>query len=230
MSHCQPVRLVLFDIDGTLIQSGGAGEKAFAWVGEAEFGISNGTTGLFFAGRTDPAIVRDFFVQHGIPTTSANFQRFFARYVFYLDHLLGQLDGCVLPRVEEWLAGLGALPQRPLVGLLTGNILLGARLKLGHYGLWDHFRLGAFGDDHENRNELAAIALERGRGWLGKALAGSEVLVIGDTPKDIECARAIGARCLAVATGRYSVAELEREDPNWAVEDLSKLSPHEACG
>src|SRR6185436_15360643 len=158
----KPVRLVLFDIDGTLIQSGGAGEKAFARVTEAEFGIPNGTAGLSFAGRTDPAIVRDFFQQHDIAPTPANFQRFFDRYVFYLDHLLAQTEGCVLPGVKGWISGLGELAHRPLVGLLTGNIVLGARLKLGHYGLWHHFRVGAFGDDHENRNELAAIALARG--------------------------------------------------------------------
>lgn len=224
-----PVRLVLFDIDGTLIQTGGAGEKAFACVGEAEFGIPNGTARLQFAGRTDPSIVRDFFAHHDIPATPANFQRFFDRYVFHLDHLLEQLAGCVLPNVDHWIAGLGQIHNGPLVGLLTGNILLGARLKLGHYRLWHHFRLGAFGDDHEDRNQLAAIALERGRRRLGGELTGPEVLVIGDTPKDVECARTIGARSLAVATGRFSVAELERERPTWVVQDLTGLSPAKAC-
>src|SRR5262245_60934352 len=152
------VRLVLFDIDGTLILSGGAGEKAFARVSETEFSVSNGTARLNFAGRTDPSIVRDFFEQHQIEATVENFRRFFDRYVFWLDHLLGQLTGRVLPGVHEMMAELKSLAQPPLLGLLTGNVRLGAQIKLRHYQLWDHFQTGAFGDDHEDRNKLADIA------------------------------------------------------------------------
>ena len=224
------VRLVLFDIDGTLIQSGGAGEKAFAQVCRTEFDIADGTARLQFAGRTDPSIVRDFFIQHAIEPSPENFSRFFSRYVFYLDDQLRQLAGRVLPGVHCWLHALELLPQRPVHGLLTGNIRLGAQIKLTHYGLWQSFRLGAFGDDHEDRNQIALIARERGRQLLDRDLEGEEILVIGDTPRDIECARAIGARCLAVATGSYRANELKSAGPTWAVDTLEDISPTETCG
>jgi phosphoglycolate phosphatase-like HAD superfamily hydrolase len=223
------VRVVLFDIDGTLIQSGGAGEKAFGRVCETEFGVPNGAARLHFAGRTDPSIVRDFFQQHDIAPSAGNFQRFFDRYVFHLDHLLGELRGCVLPGVHQWLRGLNALPAPPLVGLLTGNIRLGAQIKLSHYGLWDCFRMGGFGDDHEERNRIAVIARERACRLLGTSLAGGEILVIGDTPRDIECAKAIGARSLAVATGKYSAAQLREDSPTWAVDSLDRVCMEEIC-
>ena len=224
------VRLVLFDIDGTLIQSGGAGEKAFARVCVSEFGVPDGTAQLRFAGRTDPSIVRDFFQQHEIEPSAENFRRFFDCYVFYLDHFLGRLAGCVLPGVHRVIRELNGLPKPPLVGLLTGNIRLGAQLKLGHYQLWDSFRMGAFGDDHEDRNQLAVIAWERGARLIRQTLTGAEILVIGDTPRDIECARTVGARVLAVATGNYSVEELAKHSPTWAVKSLHQVCVKEACG
>lgn len=223
------VRVVLFDIDGTLIQSGGAGEKAFGRVCEAEFGVPNGTAQLQFAGRTDPSIVRDFFQHHQIAPTADNFRRFFDRYVFHLDHLLGELNGSVLPGVHEMIRGLSALSTPPLIGLLTGNIRLGAQIKLSHYRLWDFFRTGGFGDDHEDRNQIAAIARERAGRTLRESLDGKEILVIGDTPRDIECARAIGARALAVATGKYSASQLRQESPTWAVESLARVCVQEIC-
>lgn len=223
------VRLVLFDIDGTLVQSGGAGEKAFAHVCHTEFGVTNGTANLQFAGRTDPSIVRDFFTEHSIAATEKNFQRFFARYVVHLEKLLVELNGCVLPGVHHWVQQVAALPHAPALGLLTGNIRLGAQLKLTRYGLWQNFQLGAYGDDHEDRNQIARIARERGRQFLNRELDGSEILVIGDTPRDIECAQAIGARCVAVATGKYPVKELMAGRPTWAVETLEQLCPREAC-
>ena len=223
------VRVVLFDIDGTLIQSGGAGEKAFGRVCEAEFGVPNGTAQLQFAGRTDPSIVRDFFQQQHIAPSADNFRRFFDRYVFHLDHLLGELNGSILPGVHEMIRELGALPRPPLIGLLTGNIRLGAQIKLSHYRLWDFFRTGGFGDDHEDRNQIAVVARERAGRTLREPLDGRDILVIGDTPRDIECAKAIGARSLAVATGKYSTAQLRRESPTWTVEFLDQVCVQEIC-
>lgn len=224
------VRVVLFDIDGTLIQSGGAGEKAFSRVCETEFGVPSGTAQLQFAGRTDPSIVRDFFQQHHIAPSADNFQRFFDRYVFQLDYLLGELNGSVLPGVHQMICNLGALPRPPLIGLLTGNIRLGAQIKLGHYRLWDSFRMGGFGDDHEDRNQIAVVARERASRMIRETLAGDDILVIGDTPRDIECARAIRARSLAVATGKYSTTQLREESPTWAVESLAHVCVQEICG
>src|SRR5689334_2372771 len=112
------VRLVLFDIDGTLIQSGGAGEKAFAQVAQTVFGIAEGTRGVRFAGRTDTAIVREMFVRHGVPDTPENLQKFFDAYTFWLAELVPKIAGRVLPRVREWIAELHAMPHAPLLGLL----------------------------------------------------------------------------------------------------------------
>jgi phosphoglycolate phosphatase len=223
------IRLVLFDIDGTLISTGGAGERAFARVLATQFGLLNGTRHVTFAGRTDPSIVQDIFLHHGIEATPANFEKFFEAYVFFLDHFLPQLPGSLLPGVRDWLGRLRALPHPPLLGLLTGNIRLGAEIKLRHFGLWDQFATGGFGDDNIDRNHIAARARQRGEDLLAAPLQDQEVLVIGDTPLDIACARHIGARVLAVATGRHTVAQLQSHHPDWAVPDLRQASVADVC-
>jgi len=223
------IRLVLFDIDGTLIRSGGAGEKAFARVFETEFNVPNGTARLPFAGRTDPSIVRDFFRQHHIEPGRENFRRFFDSYAFWLDHLLGQIAGRVLPGVPEMIRDWQALPRPPAIGLLTGNIRLGAQIKLNYYRLWHLFQTGAFGDDHEDRSQIAAIARERGSHWLNEKLRGDQILVIGDTPLDIVCARAIDAKVLVAATGNYRLEELKPHQPDWLVENLEQVAVKELC-
>jgi phosphoglycolate phosphatase len=224
------VKLVLFDIDGTLIQSGGAGEKAFAEVCAMEFQIPNGTELLRFAGRTDTSIVREFFVRHQIDPSARNFQRFFDCYVFWLDQKLQQIPGRVLPGVIEMIDALRILPKAPLIGLLTGNIRLGAEIKLRHYKLWDYFFTGGFGDEHEERNCIAGLARDRGQIVLGQRLSGDQIVVIGDTPLDIECGRSIDARVLAVATGNYSCDELGTHKPDWCVETLQEIAVSEMCG
>jgi phosphoglycolate phosphatase-like HAD superfamily hydrolase len=126
--------------------------------------------------------------------------------------------------VPEFCRALAARAEPPLPGLLTGNIRRGAQIKLQRFGMWEQFSFGAFADDHEDRNQIAAIALRRGSERLGRPVRGEETLVIGDTPLDIRCARAIGAKMLAVATGRFTVSQLEEHHPDWAVEDLSKFT------
>ena len=212
--------LVLFDIDGTLIRTGGAGEKAFARVCATQFGVPDGTVGLSFAGRTDRSIVREFFSQHDIEANEANFTRFFESYVFILDELMRASRGEVLAGVWTVLRALREIRPSPVIGLLTGNIRLGAEIKLRHHGLWDEFATGGFADDHEDRNCIAAVAHARGERMAGRSLTGREVVVIGDTPLDISCARAIGARVLAVATGNYSVNQLRSHEPDWLAADL----------
>ncbi len=224
------VRLVLFDIDGTLVHTGGAGVKAFAKVFATEFNANDGFERLKFGGRTDPGLIREFFGCHQIPPTPENFRRFFERYSFWLDHILGQGRTEVYPGVWDFIHELEALPEPPLLGLLTGNIRLGAEIKLRRVKLWDVFRVGAFGDDHEERDQIAAIARERGRRILGGRLRNDQVLVIGDTPLDIRCGRAIGAKVLAVATGGHTLEELERFEPDWAVADLRKIGAGEVVG
>jgi phosphoglycolate phosphatase-like HAD superfamily hydrolase len=224
------VRLVLFDIDGTLVHTGGAGVKAFAKVFETAFGAVDGFERLKFAGRTDVSLVREFFGVHEIAATPENFQRFFERYVFWLDQILRQSRSELCPGVWEFIAGLQNLPQPPLLGLLTGNIRLGAEIKLRHFDLWEVFVTGAFADDHEERDRIAAIAHERGARLLNGNLPPQQVLVIGDTPLDIRCARAIGAKVLAVATGGHKLEELKQHQPDWAAADLRKVTPEEVAG
>ncbi|MBL9127467.1 MAG: HAD family hydrolase [Verrucomicrobiales bacterium] len=223
------IRLVLFDIDGTLIASGGAGVRAFAEVARVTFGIPGGTQRLTFAGRTDFSLIREFFRLHGIPTTPENFGRFLDDYAHWLATYLVERAGRVLPGVREALRALRAMEEPPVLGLLTGNVRLGAELKLRHYGLWEEFSLGAFADDAEDRNRIAAIARDRGSEWVGRPLGGEEVLVVGDTHHDIACARAIGAPCLAVATGGTPLTELRGRDPAWAVESLAEVCWRTLC-
>jgi len=219
------IRLALFDIDGTLILSGGAGEKAFGQVFAEVFGVPDANRGVRFAGRTDTAIVGEVLERHGIPASPANFARFFAEYPPRLQAMLHQLQGGPLPGVRELVDGLARLPGGPLLGLLTGNIRRGAELKLGHYQLWEPFRLGAFADGRTLRNDVAAFALEEGRRMLGSDLHPDEILVIGDTPADIECGRHIGAQVLAVATGQFPPADLEAHRPDVVLRTLAETSP-----
>lgn len=223
------VRLVLFDIDGTLVHTGGAGVKAFAKVFETEFIATDGFERLKFAGRTDVSLVREFFTFHNIEPTPENFSRFFERYVFWLDYILSHSECEICPGVRELIGGMRALAQPPLLGLLTGNMRLGAEIKLRHCNLWQEFATGAFADDHEERDHIAAVARDRGARILKEKLRGDEVLVIGDTPLDIRCARAIGAKVLAVATGSYALEDLQRHAPDVAAEDLTSVPAEQVC-
>jgi phosphoglycolate phosphatase-like HAD superfamily hydrolase len=222
-------RLVLFDIDGTLVRTGGAGMKAFAKVFATEFNLPNGTEHIRFAGRTDVSLVREFFVLNHIPPTRENFARFFDRYVFWLDHILAQSETEACPGIWPFLRELQSLPEPPLLGLLTGNIQLGAEIKLRHFNLWEKFVTGAFADDHEDRDQIAHVALQRGARVLGAPITGEHVVVIGDTTLDIRCGRAIGAKVLAVATGGHELDHLESHAPDWAVTDLTAVSAREIC-
>ncbi|HEY4952058.1 MAG TPA: HAD family hydrolase [Verrucomicrobiae bacterium] len=221
------IRLVLFDIDGTLVHTGHAGTQAFAKTFATEFNLHHGSEKMKFAGRTDVSLVREFFKIHGLNETPEHFRQFFDRYVFWLDHILTHSNGNACRGVREFIRDLQALPQPPVLGLLTGNIRLGAELKLRRFGLWDIFHFGGFADDHEDRDHIAAAAFERGRRVLGKNLQPQEIVVVGDTPFDIRCGKFIGAKVLAVATGGATLEELKPHKPDWAVEDLTRISAKE---
>jgi phosphoglycolate phosphatase len=223
------VRLILFDIDGTLIRTNGAGVKAFARAFESEFNLPHCTERMKFAGRTDVSLVREMFAQSGIEPSAANFRRFFESYVFWLDHLMAKCDGSVCPGVWDFIRDLERLPQPPLIGLLTGNIRLGAEIKLRHFKLWEVFKTGGFADDHEDRNQIAVAARERGRQALKEDLRGEEIVVVGDTPHDIRCGRAIKAKVLAVTTGGATRAQLHSHSPDWLVEDLRGVTAEAVC-
>jgi phosphoglycolate phosphatase-like HAD superfamily hydrolase len=223
-------RLVLFDIDGTLVHTGGAGTAAFTKTFATEFNLHHGTERMKFAGRTDVSLVREFFKFHGQPETKENFARFFAHYVFWLDHILQRNGGEACRGIHEFIRDLQALPQPPVLGLLTGNVQIGAEIKLRHFGLWEHFNFGGFADDHEDRNHIAAAALQRGRRVLGQDLQPHEIVVIGDTPFDVRCGKFIGAKTLAVATGGSKLAELQPHAADWTVADLTQIRAREICG
>ena len=223
------VKLVLFDIDGTLVHTGHAGTQAFAKTFATEFKLHHGTEKIKFSGRTDVSLVREFFRIHELPETPEHFAQFFERYVFWLDQILARSHTQICPGVPELLRALRALPNAPVLGLLTGNIRLGAEIKLRHFGLWEIFQFGGFADDHEERDHIAAAALARGRRVLGKNLQPREIVVIGDTPFDVRCGKFIGAKTLAVATGGAKLDELKPLKPDWAVADLTHISAQEIC-
>lgn len=216
-------KVILFDIDGTLIRTGGAGVLAFENAFRTAFHIPGATLGVEFAGRTDTSIAREIFRRHALEPSKQNFARCFEAYVFWLDYLLGQHQGSVLPGVQAAVEQAARWPQPPILGLLTGNIRLGAEIKLRHYSLWEHFAFGAFGDDDEDRNCLARLAADRAGRLLGAPFEPEEVLVIGDTAHDIACGASIGARTLAVATGPYSKAQLALANPTRAVDCLAEV-------
>jgi phosphoglycolate phosphatase-like HAD superfamily hydrolase len=214
----------LFDIDGTLVSSGGAGKASMEQAMETAFGVRVGAHGIPFSGRTDRAIGRDLFTLHGVEESPANWQRFLED---YLEHLPGQLTGHpgrIMPGIVALLEMLGSSGDNA-VGLLTGNVRAGARVKLGHFGLFEHFAFGGFGDLHHDRDNVAHEALAAVRTHLGANVDLRQTWVIGDTPLDVRCARAIGARVAAVATGWHSLEELALSEPDVLLADLSDPGP-----
>jgi phosphoglycolate phosphatase-like HAD superfamily hydrolase len=212
--------LLLWDIDGTLIASGGAGMRALQRALRKIFGIDGSLKDIEFAGRTDTWIMREVFRKFEIAATPQDFSRFFAGYLAELPAALNNPQARVLPGVREILSAVtrhGGIAQ----GLLTGNMQQGARLKLAYHGLWDYFAFGAFADDSEHRNELGAHAVRRALERHGVNFAADDIWVIGDTPHDIACGKHIGARTLAVGTGGCSMAQLLAHQPTAAVENLA---------
>jgi phosphoglycolate phosphatase len=219
------VKLVLFDIDGTLLRSDGAGRRAVTRALREVFGTT-GPSDYWFDGKTDPQIVRDLMRLdgHDDARIDADMRRLLDRYVQYLNEELTApgFSASPLPGVPELL---DALDDREdvILGLLTGNIEPGARAKLDAVGI-DHsrFRIGAYGSDHEHRPELPAIAQRRTRDALGFHIEGSAIVVVGDTPADVNCGKSLGARAIGVATGRFSVDELLEHGPAAAFPDLTQ--------
>ena len=212
--------LLLWDIDGTLIVSARAGERALVVALRTAFGVETpNLDGIEMAGRTDRWIARSVFRRFGLADTDENLARYLEAYLEALPAELARKRGHVLPGVAEILAATG---RRGGIanGLLTGNLRRGAERKLTHYGLWSHFEFGAFADDAELRDELGPHAVRRACAHHEVEFATHRVWVIGDTPHDIACGKAIEAKTIGVATGRYSVAELLACEPTAAFADL----------
>jgi phosphoglycolate phosphatase-like HAD superfamily hydrolase len=213
--------VILFDIDGTLIRSGGAGKHAMEGALRTAFGLTEVKDEVPYSGRTDSAIAQDLLTVHGIDPTPANRQALHAAYLEQLPLSLKARSGKVLPGVNELLAALRSRTDAVL-GLLTGNLRAGARTKLGHFGIFDYFCCGGFGDDHFDRDDVARMALAEVRSHTGREVDPTEIWVIGDTPLDVKCARAIGAKAIAVATGWHPLEELTACGPDHVFGDLSE--------
>ena len=218
------MKLVLFDIDGTILWSDGAGRRAMQRALTSAFGTS-GDASYRYDGKTDMQIVRDLMRNEGYSDAliDARMNALLDEYVSSLHEELrsGAIHIERFGGVVELIEALEARPDRR-VGLLTGNIEVGAGAKLRAVGLDPgRFRINAFGSDHEVRGELPAIAQRRAREELGLHVEGDAIVIIGDTPADIECGRAIGARAIGVATGRYSVEDLAAHNPFAVFPDLA---------
>ncbi len=215
-------KLVLFDIDQTILNSGGAGEKALTQALRDRFGREETLENIEIAGKTDVWIAHRIFEAHGIEAHPENVAHFLDGYLDHLKQELARMKGWLLPGFPEILEALARLPN-VAVGLLTGNLRRGAELKLGHYGMLDHFEFGAFADDSHERNLLGPFARKRAAEAHGTEFQDKDIYIIGDTPHDIACAKAIHATSVGVATGRFSRAELEAAGADFVFDDLSDV-------
>jgi phosphoglycolate phosphatase len=214
-------RLILWDIDSTLVNTGSAGQHALVRATEERFG-SKDLEGVEIAGRTDRAIARQILAKYGEPIMEGNIDTFLDRYVALLPKELPRRNGRVLPGVRELLEYLNGRSDRTL-GLLTGNLQRGAQLKLGHYDLWQFFPFGAFADDHHDRNALGPCALTRAVAHARFDFRPEQVDVVGDTGHDVACGKAFGARTIAVATGSWSRERLAEHEPDFLFDDLANV-------
>jgi phosphoglycolate phosphatase-like HAD superfamily hydrolase len=213
--------LLLWDIDGTLVNMDRAGERSLLALLREHYQRDLGAKlPVELQGRTDTSIMRDLLAFLERPATEEEVTRFRNGYLAGLPKALPLGNARVLPGIHAALDAIHAHPEIHQA-LLTGNLREGARLKLSHLELWHYFEFGAFADDSANRNELGPFALARAKEKLGIDFPPDRVWIIGDTPHDIACGQAIGAKTIAVATGNFSVAELEKHHPTCALPDLS---------
>ena len=213
--------LILFDIDGTLT-TGGPARSAFQLALEETYGTAGPIATHDFSGKTDPRITRELLTAAGCHPRGieAGLPRFWTR---YLAELEARIDGhpvTVLPGVHELIAALAAREDVHL-GLVTGNGADGARVKLLSARLWPSFPVGGFGSDNEVRNELPGVALDRASAHWGRTFRARDAVIVGDTPRDVACGKAVGAATVAVATGRFSRTQLLSTEADRVLPDLA---------
>ncbi len=218
----ESARLVwLFDVDGTLMLTQGAAHEAFVRAVRTEMGIDDRLEDIVFAGRTEPLIVGDILRKHGRTFTDGDLDRFFDSVIRHMRDVFHPGRGGLLAGVPEVL---DAIEREPAwrKALLTGNMTRMAEIKLERFGIFDRFAFGAYGEEAANRDELAILAVERARERFG--VSAERCVVVGDTENDVACARAAGARVVAVATGSRTRAELAEHGPDLLLSDLSDPS------
>ena len=217
-------RLLLFDIDGTLVR-GGPAKKVFERALAAVFGTAGPINGHDFSGKTDPQIARELLGAAGVgdDDIEAGLPGLWEAYLAGLRDSLPARPMTVIPGVKEVLAHLGSLPGVAL-GLLTGNIAEGARLKLASVDLVGYFPIGGYGSDSEVREDLPTVALKRASVEWGVTFDPRTVVVIGDTPRDVACGKHAGTRTVAVATGRFDVTALEGAGADHVLKDMTDLA------
>ncbi len=222
MSQKDNARLVLFDIDGTLLSTGGAGRRAMKEALVEVYGTCGSADGFPFGGKTDPQIVSELLLQEGLSEEfiQNNLSLFFTKYIQRLRQQLCRTQLKLYPGVKQLLSTL-AETEGVFLGLLTGNIREGAWIKLRAFQLGRYFQTGAYGDDSPDRYELPRIAVERASKQFKKEFQGRDVVIIGDTLHDIRCASSIGARTIAVATGWTPLTQLRKHKPDFLFPDFS---------
>ncbi|MEO2015783.1 MAG: HAD hydrolase-like protein [Fuerstiella sp.] len=213
-------KVIFFDIDGTLLSTGGAGQRAMERALNEEFRIEFPFEGVLTAGRTDRGITDEILERYSFDNTPENRTRFREAYLDQLPRSLHDSPGLLLPKIRELLEQL-AIHSHVTLSLLTGNYAEGAWIKLRHYELDHFFQFGGFGDNDAHRNDVAQAAIAAASAQFNRTVDGAETMVIGDTPADIQCAHAIGAKCVAVATGVYSSSELQPYHPDYLFEDFA---------
>jgi len=213
------MRLILFDIDGTLIDSGGAGVRSLDLALKDLFSIDNGFHGISMAGKTDTQIIKEGIMKHGL-SANGTIDAVIKAYLKYLRREINNDRKHVKPGIYEVLEELKPLQDLGL-GLLTGNIEQGARIKLEPFRLNEYFPAGAFGSDDEYRNNLLPIAVKRFEELFQQKIKADNCIIVGDTPRDVECAHIYGAICIGVATGPYSYDDLIEAGADYVAHDLS---------
>ncbi|MFW7377751.1 MAG: HAD family hydrolase [Oligoflexus sp.] len=214
-------KFVFFDIDGTLVLTNGAGKEALRVALRDEFGVTDPNVEIDYGGRTDRSIAKELFDLNQVPALTENFLSLYQSYLRELREHLPKSRGVMLPGVLELLTRLQDDGQVG-IGLLTGNIEEGAFAKLAHFQIDRYFAFGGYGDHHEARDDIARECLLKAETHAGHKIHGEQVFVIGDTPHDVTCSRAIGARCIAVCTGYAPRESLLAAEPEILIDDMSE--------